>query len=68
MSTTKKKRLQVLPPEGSNISKMDVVTFFRKTLKGVIGFFGVFLIFPIIIAIDCFEDDEWLWNQIEVEK
>lgn len=48
-------------------SESTLLAFLRKTIKGVIGFFGVFVIFPIIIAYDCFHDDEWVWKKIEIE-
>ncbi len=48
-------------------SKNPLVAFLTKAVKGVVGFFGVFIIFPVIIAVDCFKDNEWVWNKIEVE-
>lgn len=48
-------------------SKKLSFAFFIRAIKAVTGFFGFFLIFPFLIAADCYDDDEWIWNKLEVE-
>lgn len=51
----------------ANISKKPLKTFFSKAIKAIVGFFGVFLIFPFLIAKNCWDDNEWVWNKLEIE-